>query len=91
MFDDNVGRPDSKEGAHIADVRDAATGLSIPFDQTLNRYLVRAEPYLAVLKENTDADPSTPGSNCSGNYFLSGILRTLTREEHSRSSAGPEP
>lgn len=91
MFDDNIGRSDSKEGAHIVDVRDAATGLPIPFETAVKLYLVRAEPYLAVLKWGLGPDLSNSESIGHDNYFLSEVLTTLTREEHRSSSAGPEP
>eukprot|EP00892_Ulva_mutabilis_P009416 jgi/Ulvmu1/6847/UM031_0052.1 len=45
FFDDNIGYT----GAHIADVRNARTGESVPFDEAKNTYLMRAEPVNAIL------------------------------------------
>lgn len=75
MFDDNIGRPDSKGKAHIVDVRNASTGNPVPFDAALRRHLVRAEPFLALSEEGTsESSLSTLGSN----YFLLGILKRLS-------------
>lgn len=93
MFDDNVGRLGSKTGAHIVDVRDIATGSSVPFDQALNHHVVRAEPYLAILQGNCEVETPTDKGTCSSkqNFFLSEILGTLVLEQHTSASSAPEP
>ncbi|KAF0717550.1 Aste57867_2227 [Aphanomyces stellatus] len=48
FFDDHV----EEHEAHIVDVRDAATGAVVPFDEAKAKYLRRVEPYYAI----TDAD-----------------------------------
>lgn len=75
MFDDNIGRPDSKGQAHIADVRNAATGKTVPFEAALRRHLVRAEPFMALSEERT---PESSFSTLGSNYFLLEILSRLS-------------
>eukprot|EP00903_Cladosiphon_okamuranus_P010270 g9724.t1 len=68
MFDDNIGRADSDFGAHIVDVRDVATGQSVPFDAALRRHIVRAEPFLAIYQDDPDVGAAAASSGC--NFFL---------------------
>lgn len=79
MFDDNIGRLGSTTGAHIVDVRDAATGEPVEFDVALQRFIVRAEPYLAI----KDLGES--------NYFLVEVLRLLLCGIDSNSVIPPAP
>lgn len=86
IFDDNVGRAGSKEAAHIVDVRDVATGLPVPFHLALQRHLVRAEPYLAIVPESVTDDRPVKAVNRAhggrtGNYFLVEILKRLRVQE----------
>lgn len=47
FFDDNIERNDM----HIVDVRDS-TGKQIPLNEALNKYIVKAEPWLAIQNQN---------------------------------------
>ena len=91
MFDDNIGRPDSSGGAHIVDVRDAATGKPVPFEAALRRHIVRAEPFLALLDGKSGYPTSALG--CPSNYFLLEILERLRagEAEVSTRTSAPEP
>jgi hypothetical protein len=55
VFDDNIQR----SCAHIVDARCAHTGVALPYSDTQDKHLIRAEPYLALTQ------------NCSGssNYL----------------------
>lgn len=78
MFDDNIGRPDSGCGAHIVDVRDVATGQSVPFGTALRRHIARAEPFLAI---DQDAPAGDPCATASGrNFFLLEVLKRVAPE-----------
>eukprot|EP00953_Heterococcus_sp_UTEX-ZZ885_P024638 13466-Heterococcus_DN1.PRE.1 len=61
VFDDNVQR----SCAHIIDARCAHTGVALPYRDTQDKHLIRAEPYLALAQ------------NCSGssNYFIQEICK----------------
>ena len=79
MFDDNIGRPDSGCGAHIVDVRDVATGQSVPFDEALRRHIVRAEPFLTIDQDaavTCDLAAAAPGCN----FFLLEVLKRVAPE-----------
>lgn len=78
MFDDNIGRPDSDFGAHICDVRDAATGRAVPFDTALGRHIVRAEPFLAIDRGAAADAPAAPVPGY--NFFLLEVLKRLAPE-----------
>lgn len=65
VFDDNVFHDD----AHIIDMRDATTGNPLPFNHVIGKYLVRAEPYYAIL------DPQ--------NYFKQEFERCLAAADRS--------
>lgn len=97
MFDDNIGRPDSVLGAHIVDVRDVATGRSVPFDTAASRHIVRAEPFRAI-DQDAAAAPAT-ATGYTYNFFLLEVLKRLAPDRaHSfvngnadRFSSTPEP
>lgn len=78
MFDDNIGRPGSKCGAHIVDARDAVTGRPVDFDTALRRHMVRAEPFLAIEQSGIGAARS---SSFDHNFFLLEILKRIAPEK----------
>ncbi|CAB1121233.1 unnamed protein product [Ectocarpus sp. CCAP 1310/34] len=81
MFDDNIGhwRPDgSGSDAHIVDVRDMVTGRPVPFDMALERHIVRAEPFLAIDRE--DVAVGAADDAFGHNFFLVHILKRLALE-----------
>jgi hypothetical protein len=61
VFDDNIQR----SCAHIIDARCAHTGVALPYRDTQNKHLIRAEPYLALTQ------------HCSGssNYCIQEICK----------------
>jgi hypothetical protein len=52
FIDDNIER----DRAHIVDVRNLDTFEPIPFTETKDRILIKAEPYLAIIDENYFVD-----------------------------------
>jgi hypothetical protein len=69
FFDDNIER----DRAHIVDVRSAASFQALPFAQTENVFLKKAEPYQAI----TDVD-----------YYIKAVEEMLPRQEQFRREYG---